>query len=736
MSWSKVSIFLVLLLISTFVFAQEPFWAQTNGPEGGSIQTLFVDLQNNVYMGSNNAGMYNFMRDEGRWNNLSNSSIFPGITRAIAVSVNGTIFFGNPNGIYRSNDLGVNWELINDGLDFTSVYSLLNLLENIIFVGVNGGVFRSDDEGDIWVGVNSGLPVTVIYSLDINSNDVLFAGTPESVFISDDMGENWIEANDGLPTGQVKSIDALQNGDVFIAMGRYVYISRNNGISWVKSDSGLVGNSVFDLSISNEGKIYLGTAGGVYISVDSAKSWERFDAPSLSGWILAIAVDSNGVVYAGSNSKGAIISNDGGKTWWENNNGLYSTVVHSIGVNQRGYVFAGTSSGLFRSTDKGDTWIPINDSLFDIVSTKHAGKIYRDIQKIYEITEYSADNLLNGKDIRSIVSNSSGDVFAATRGTIFQSKDNGETWDRLNIDVGIVTIAVNSIDQLFAGSIGSGVYRSVDNGVSWQQLTNGLHDTLWAKALAINDSDHIFLGTEENVWRRWSIFRSTDNGDSWVKVNNGLSRNTVTSIEVDHEGNLFAATLGSGVFRSFNNGDLWEESNSGLSDENIYTIISNSVGSIYIGTTTGHFVSSDKADSWSSLNSGYRGGKVNKLIIDKEDYLFAGTNGWGVYRSAMSVVSTNFKNDMDLPQSFDLLQNFPNPFNPMTNISFSFPVSGEVTLIIYNLLGEEVIRLVDGFQPAGIYETSWDASSMASGIYFYRLQAGDFVQTRKMVLLK
>ena len=695
-------------------------------------------------MGTRYAGIYKYLRESGRWHNLSNSSIYPGITQAITVSLNGTLFLGNPNGIYRSNDLGINWELKNNGLDWTSVYSFLNLPDSTILVGVKGGVFRSDDEGDNWVGMSSGLPVTIINSLNINSNEVLFAGTYEGLFISNDLGENWIEANAGLPEGNVRSIDVLQNGDVFIAIGGYVYVSKDNGISWSKSDSGLVNNAIFDLAISNDGKIYLATSGEVYISADSAKSWEYIDELSFLGWFLAIAVDSSGNVYAGSNSESAFISEDNGETWRGNNNGLYSTVVHSIGGNKDGYLFAGTSKSMFRSADKGDTWLPINDSLFNIVSKQHAERFYGDFQKVHEMTEYSIDNLydnssdklLHGTDIRSIVSNSFGDVLAATRGTIFQSKDNGETWDRLNINVGIGTIAVNSTDHLFAGSIGLGLYRSVNNGVSWQHLTNGLHDTLWANTLAINDSDHIFLGTAENVWRRGSIFRSTDNGTSWVEVNNGLPTNTVTSIKVDIEGNLFAATLGSGVFRSFNNGDLWEESNNGLSDENIYTITSNSSGSIYIGTSTGYFVSSDKGDSWLPLNSGYRGGKINQLIIDNEGYLFAATNGWGVYRSVMSVISTKFKLDINIPQSFVLSQNYPNPFNPITRIQYSIPSSSVVSLIIYNLRGEEVTRLSDEFQIAGEYNVYWDASNVSSGIYFYQLQAGDFVQTRKMVLLK
>ena len=94
------------------------------------------------------------------------------------------------------------------------------------------------------------------------------------------------------------------------------------------------------------------------------------------------------------------------------------------------------------------------------------------------------------------------------------------------------------------------------------------------------------------------------------------------------------------------------------------------------------------------------------------------------------------ENEEFIPEKYSLLQNHPNPFNPVTNISYSIPRSGEVSLKIYNLLGEEVASLVDGHQPTGEYQTEWDASNISSGIYFYRLQAGDFVKTRKMVLLK
>jgi hypothetical protein len=88
------------------------------------------------------------------------------------------------------------------------------------------------------------------------------------------------------------------------------------------------------------------------------------------------------------------------------------------------------------------------------------------------------------------------------------------------------------------------------------------------------------------------------------------------------------------------------------------------------------------------------------------------------------------------PAAFSLEQNFPNPFNPSTSIKFSVPKEGKVSLVVYNLLGQKVVTLFDGIKRAGYYELKFDASHRASGIYFYRLESGNFVSVKKMILMK
>ena len=89
-----------------------------------------------------------------------------------------------------------------------------------------------------------------------------------------------------------------------------------------------------------------------------------------------------------------------------------------------------------------------------------------------------------------------------------------------------------------------------------------------------------------------------------------------------------------------------------------------------------------------------------------------------------------------IPAEYQLMQNYPNPFNPSTQIKYSLPKNSFVTLKVYNILGQEVKTLFEGYQQRGIYIATFDGSGLASGIYLYRLTAENYIDTKKTILLK
>jgi hypothetical protein len=99
-------------------------------------------------------------------------------------------------------------------------------------------------------------------------------------------------------------------------------------------------------------------------------------------------------------------------------------------------------------------------------------------------------------------------------------------------------------------------------------------------------------------------------------------------------------------------------------------------------------------------------------------------------------ILTGIDQQTTIPVEFVLAQNYPNPANPSTTIEFDLPKSSQVTLKVFNILGEEVATLVSGQLAAGKYTYDWDGSNVASGVYLYRIEAEGFVQTRKMILMR
>jgi hypothetical protein len=140
-----------------------------------------------------------------------------------------------------------------------------------------------------------------------------------------------------------------------------------------------------------------------------------------------------------------------------------------------------------------------------------------------------------------------------------------------------------------------------------------------------------------------------------------------------------------------------------------------------IGFINGHG-NSNSPNNYSFIDDKPLSGKSQYRLkqIDKD--------GAFKYSSTVEVVSVSLK--------YDLAQNYPNPFNPSTLITYSIPASSNVVINVYNVIGELIKTLVNQYQEAGIYKVNFDAGSLSNGVYFYKIQSGNFVEIKKMLLLK
>jgi len=304
----------------------------------------------------------------------------------------------------------------------------------------------------------------------------------------------------------------------------------------------------------------------------------------------------------------------GQTNFWAPTNGPSAGDVRALLINSRGEVFAGTNGGVFHSTNEGNTWTPVNTGLTNL-------------------------------NVNALMIYANEDIFAGTVGSgVFRLKNNDIQWEKLNTGMADTVLALAfdpSRRLIFAGTGNRGVLRSTDNGNSWALINNGLSDKN-VRALAINDSGHVFAGTffpVTGLGALGRIFRSTDNGNSWKQAL--LTQNIVAALAINSAGDIFAGTFGlfvdtRGVLRSTNNGDVnsWKGIKSGLLNSNTYSLAITQSGVVFAGTKpSGVFLLPNNDTTWTPVNAGLTNKDVQTLAINANNgRIFAGTLGGGVFR--------------------------------------------------------------------------------------------------------
>ncbi len=248
-------------------------------------------------------------------------------------------------------------------------------------------------------------------------------------------------------------------------------------------------------------------------------------------------------------------------------------------------------------------------------------------------------------------------------------------------------------------------------------------------------------------WRRTAKF----DGVNWTVYNtsnSGLPDNYVLTIAIDGGGNKWIGTGWGGVAKFDGvNWTVYNTSNSGLPSNYVRAIAIDGQGNKWIGTGYGGLAKFDGVNwtVYNTSNSGLPSDCVHAIAIDGQGNKWIGTGGGLVPKGGLSppvyreggVILDVEKYTDEIPSGFYLYQNYPNPFNPTTTIEFDIPEKTFVKIVIYDILGREIEKLVDGeFLTLEDIRLNLMHHNLPSGVYFCRMEAGKFVKVVKMVLMK
>jgi Secretion system C-terminal sorting domain len=525
---------------------------------------------------------------------------------------------------------------------------------------------------------------------------------------------------------------------------------------WEKAQLFNYGNGTESI-IEFGSNLYAGILGGVggysdvYLSTNTGVTWLSIGAPVQHYVVTLTGIGSN--LFAGTEGSGIYISADYGATWTPVDNGLADgsgSGVSALTVSGSNLFVAtaGNYSGthgddVYLSTDNGASWNPAESGL----PTQN--------NKIIAIFAL----VVNGSNI-----------FAGTDGTlgatVYRSTNNGANWFGVDSNVasnyGGVRCLAASGSNVFAGTDIGDVLLSTDNGSSWAAIDSGLGfrnsgSSEASALLTLNDSTLFAAtagGTNPDFYQGGGVYAIRKHGIRWDTVNTGLIANFVNSLAISG-GYLFAGVVdstGESVWRLPLSEALPVELTS-------FTALAGSK-TVELAWKTATEINNagfdiERTPLLSPLGEGGTKGRWAKIGFvgghgstnSPHNYSYTDNVGSaGTYSYRLKQVDHNgaftYSQEVKVavgaaPNVFALNQNYPNPFNPSTDIQFTVPTDGRAILKVYNTLGQEVAILFDGIASAGEYHhATFDASKLASGIYFSQLEFEGKMQVKKMLLLK
>jgi photosystem II stability/assembly factor-like uncharacterized protein len=389
---------------------------------------------------------------------------------------------------------------------------------------------------------------------------------------------------------------------------------------------------------------------------------------------IAWAIDALDSNYSVIGYNGFYKTTDGGLNWTHPDIPVEATIIDIEMIDEQKFIYGSSNGMIYKTTDGGNTWSQkfFNPSLTTFINY---------------IKMFDADNGI-----------AMGDALSAGLPAVFlKTADGGETWVSIN-------------DNAF------GSY----SGDTWRRLD------------FINISTGYFYQSGISPQK---LYKTTDGGTSWNEVN---SHSNIALIKFyDEQIGLFSTIPDYQVYKSVNGAISWEPLTLTFPDWPAdFEFLTDDPSKIWFASKSKLYFSDDTAATFQEQFISSESIYIRDIhCVDEKTVWLLADNGL-VFRTTNGNMVTAISEDLKPLTDFRLYQNYSNPFNPSTNISYNLPVRCSVLLTVYDILGNEIDILVNEERTDGTHTVTWNAGDLPSGIYFYTLNTGSFTETKKMILMK
>jgi len=742
---------IIFLFFFTHILAQEGWFWQYPKPQGNTLRDIFI---------------------------------FDSL-KAIAVGDVGTVI--------KTYDGGNNWNVQHHSggtdIDLYSVH-FIDTLNGWACGGIwyteKNVLLKTTDGGKDWIEIETGniLPLKAVYFVDADTGFVV--GEDGIVLRTTDGGENWdirkMDSYIGFYLDDIFRFTEItftdkQTGWIIgeSYYGNQIYKTTDCGITWLWNTMATKPNvnSLKDICFIDTRTGFI-TGETVFLkTTNGGNTWQR-NTVGGDNQSIFFTDSLNGIIVGGGEYVSIIKTTDGGKFWTESDsNEINGFLKVRFADKNTGWVI-GTDGLINKTTDSGETWIAEREKEYNLTSLHFINEnigwsvgvdgviLHTETGGATWIKQNEEDSLL----LLSVYAIDNDNVFAVGAilkglsiydriGVMLRTTNGGESWTKQTYDFlgGFNSVVFTNDSCGWIAVIGGRILKTSDGGEGWENVLIAEDWRTFEEIQFYNDS----IGWISEYGGN-SIFKSINGGKNWteLEIDTTLS---ITSFYFVNENNGWAVGDYNGKFnvlKTDNGGHTW------------LPIGTTPIGyhfSIYfinerIGWIVGYNYPNDKTTIIKTIDGGITWiEEDNPLAMYGSKIYFINENiGWvvgsGIIKTTnggdLVSVENNEGSYECTPESFSLYQNYPNPFNPSTKIKFTTPHLGKnghtslqhIILKVYDVLGREVLTLLDDDKPAGIYDIIFDGKNLSSGIYFYRLVVSSpkdglvFEKSAKMILIK